>query len=71
MSWLAPLMFWYLHDKNHQVDGSSAVSEDDVFRVPFNDTAISHLLFLGMANTFENFAQDYSFTTCLVIRQSS
>lgn len=71
MSWLAPLVFWYLHDKEYKIDGQVVVSDDDIFRVPFNDTAISHLLFLGKAKTVEDFEQGYSFVTCRVIRRFS
>lgn len=71
MSWLAPLVFWYLHDRDYKVDEETIVSEDDVFRVPFNDTAVSHLLFLGLANEINDFSSDCSFVTCQITRRFS
>lgn len=69
MSWLAPLVFWYLHI-HKKVDGI-VVEADEVYKSPFADTAVSHLLFLGVAKRSRHFAQDRLFTTCRVLRRFS
>ena len=72
LSWLAPLVFWYLHI-NHKVDaeGRPVVDVDDVYKAPFADTAVSHLLFLGVAKQSNNFEQQRHFVTCRVLRRFS
>jgi len=69
LSWLAPIVFWYLH--THPVTGEKDVDVDEVYRVPFADTAVSHLLFVGVAKQSKNFAPDQLLTTCSVIRRFS
>lgn len=49
MSWLSPLVFWYLHVNAVKVHDEQVVNASDVYRFPFPDTAVSHLLFLGNA----------------------
>jgi hypothetical protein len=49
MSFLASMIFWYIYSRNIQQKGKSVVSKDDVYSVPFGDTAVAHLLFLGLA----------------------
>lgn len=44
-SWLAPLVFWYAYRHQKQ----NMVSKEDVYRYPFSDTVVSHLLFLSVA----------------------
>jgi hypothetical protein len=72
MSWLAPLVFWYVYVHECAVDGKEAVSNSDkVYQYPFADTAVSHLLFLGVAKKASNFSPDRLFITCRVLRRFS
>ena len=71
LSWLAPLVFWYLHSHEVQVDGRPVVHADDVYRSPFADTAVSHLLFLGMANKTTDLAGKRFFVTFRAQRRFS
>lgn len=71
LSWLAPLIFWYLHIEEVQVEGTVVVDADDVYKSPFADTAVSHLLFLGVAKHSDNFSQDRIFVTCPILRRFS
>jgi hypothetical protein len=72
MSWLAPLVFWYLYFNKFAVDGRLAVAEaEDVYQYPFADTAVSHLLFLGVAKNASNFSPERLFITCRVMRRFS
>ncbi|MBH8565347.1 hypothetical protein I8748_24725 [Nostoc sp. CENA67] len=71
MSWLAPLVFWYLYNKKVQVNRKIVVTSEDVYKSPFADTAVSHLLFLGVAKHLQNFSPDILFTTCRVLRRFS
>ena len=72
MSWLAPLVFWYLYVNKCAVDGRVAVSNaEEVYQYPFADTAVSHLLFLGVAKNASNFSPDRLFITCRVLRRFS
>lgn len=71
LSWLAPLVFWYLHDKKIKAKGELIVDDENVYKTPFSDTAVSHLLFLGLAKQSTNFAQDKHFVTCQVLRRFS
>jgi hypothetical protein len=72
MSWLAPLVFWYLYSNKSPVDGRVAVSTaEEVYQYPFADTAVSHLLFLGVAKNASNFSPERLFITCRVLRRFS
>ncbi len=72
MSWLAPLVFWYLYVKKIAVDEKVAVSNaEEVYQYPFADTAVSHLLFLGVAKQSSNFSPERLFITCRVLRRFS
>lgn len=72
MSWLAPLVFWYLYVNKCAVDGRVAVSNaEEVYQYRFADTAVSHLLFLGVAKNARNFSPDRLFITCRVLRRFS
>ena len=72
MSWLAPLVFWYLYVNKFAVDGRLAVAEaKEVYQYPFADTAVSHLLFLGVAKNASNFSPERLFITCRVMRRFS
>lgn len=72
MSWLAPLVFWYLYVNKFAVDGKVAVSNaEEVYQYPFADTAVSHLLFLGVAKQSSNFSPERLFITCRVLRRFS
>jgi hypothetical protein len=72
MSWLAPLVFWYLYSNKSPVDGRVAVSNaEEVYQYPFADTAVSHLLFLGVAKNASNFSPERLFITCRVLRRFS
>lgn len=65
-SWLAPLIFWYAQRRE-----SLTIREEHIYQVPFNDTVVSHLLFLGLANLVEDFHDGLMFTTCRAIRHFS
>ena len=72
MSWLAPLVFWYLYEERVAVKGKVVVDDKDrVYRPPFADTAVSHLLFLGMADQLGSFAKDTLFVSCRAFRRFS
>ena len=69
LSWLAPIAFWYLHVR--QSETGVKVDADDVYKSPFADTAISHLLFLGVAKDRKHFASDRLFVISPVVRRFS
>ncbi len=75
MSFLAPAIFWYIYHKNIQVNGRHVVSKDDVYSVPFGDTAVAHLLFLGFAKSQQHKPQNSSsvgiFVTFRAVRRFS
>lgn len=72
MSWLAPLVFWYLHKEGKKtLKGELVVTEDKVYRPLFADTAVSHLLFLGLAQFMENLSQNKFFVTFRAVRRFS
>ena len=72
MPWLSPLVFWYLH--HEQVEsrpGKLAVDEERVYRPLFADTAVSHLLFLGLAKEQPELAKSKLFVTFRALRRFS
>jgi hypothetical protein len=72
MSWLAPLVFWYLHyEQMESRKGKLVVDEDQVYRPPFADTAVSHLLFLGLAKEQPELAKGQLFVTFRAFRRFS
>lgn len=72
MSWLSPLVFWYLYNEQIAVKGKVVVKDKDrVYRPPFADTAVSHLLFLGLANRLKSFSKDTLFVSCRALRRFS
>jgi hypothetical protein len=72
MSWLAPIVFWYLHDKKvKDVSGNPVVSEEAVYRYVFPDTVVSHLLFFGLAKQMNSLPKNSVFVTCRVLRRFS
>ncbi len=72
MSWLAPLVFWYLHyEQMESHKGKLVVDEDQVYRPPFADTAVSHLLFLGLAKEQPELAKGQLFVTFRAFRRFS
>jgi hypothetical protein len=72
MSWLAPLVFWHLHVNKVKVDGRLVVpAEDEVYRARFADTAVSHLLFFGLAKRLGTLSAGLSFITFRAIRRFS
>ncbi len=68
-SWLAPLVFWYAYIC--QEDTEETLSSDDIYKFPFTDTAVSHLLFLGLANNLENYPNNRLFVTFRAKRRFS
>ncbi|MBD2019289.1 hypothetical protein H6F43_03715 [Leptolyngbya sp. FACHB-36] len=79
MSFLAPLIFWFIHQQDlRKTGGELVVSREDVYRIPFGDTAVAHLLFLGWskAQTAINMTnaspdEDYVFVTFRAVRRFS
>lgn len=72
MSWLAPLVFWYLHyERIESKSGTLVVDEERVYRPPFADTAVSHLLFLGMARAQTELVKNRLFVTFRALRRFS
>lgn len=71
MSWLAPLVFWYLHINEVKVNGRPVVSDNEVARHPFPDTAVSHLLFLGLMKQKGSTPDNSVFVTFRVLRRFS
>lgn len=74
LSYLSPLIFWYLHKHQIQVDGRPvAPNAGTVYRVPFTDTAVSHLLFLGLlkSDPAPDFAEGRIVTTFRLLRRFS
>lgn len=81
MSWLSPLVFWYLHTNAVSVRGQRVVAEaGDVYRPPLADSAVAHLIFAGLhsaAGTSINSMTDTTegrtgsapvFRTCVAVR---
>ena len=72
MSWLAPLVFWYLHVHKSKIDSSLVIpDEEEVYRARFADTAVSHLLFFGLAKKKETLPPGVSFVTFRAVRRFS
>ncbi len=72
MSWLAPLVFWYLHVNKSKIDSNLVVpDEEEVYRARFADTAVSHLLFFGLAKRKGTLPSGVSFVTFRAIRRFS
>ncbi|MCF4970284.1 hypothetical protein [Nostoc sp. CMAA1605] len=71
LSWLSPLVFWYLHNKKIQEQSKPIVTADDIYKAPFSDTSVSHLLFLGLAKKSSNFNKQKHFISCRVLRRFS
>jgi hypothetical protein len=72
MSWLAPLVFWYLHVNKAKVDGRLVLpEEEEVYRARFADTAVSHLLFFGLAKQLDSLPPAVSFVTFRAMRRFS
>lgn len=74
LSWLSPLIFWYIHKNGIKAEnGALVVEEDDVYTYPFADTVVSHLLFLGLAMTLnaDDLNSQKHFTTFHSIRRFS
>lgn len=49
MSFLAPIIFWYIYQQEIKFDNEVVATKEDIYSVPFGDTAVAHLLFLGLA----------------------
>jgi hypothetical protein len=49
MSFLAPIVFWYLYQQEIKFGNEVVATKEDIYSVPFGDTAVAHLLFLGLA----------------------
>jgi hypothetical protein len=65
-------VFWYLFIKEVKIGDKRVLeSPSDVFRVPFSDTAVSHLLFLGMAKRDAVFDEGKVYVTFRMLRRFS
>jgi hypothetical protein len=72
MPWIAPLTFWYLHvNKVKKADGTLVITEPEVYSHIFSDTAVSHLLFLGLAKSMNTLPEGSAFITFRVLRRFS
>lgn len=60
MSFLAPIIFWYLYQQEIKFGNEIVATKEDVYSVPFGDTAVAHLLFLGLAKKLPVTAQNDS-----------
>ena len=73
MSWLSPLVFWHLHATGTAVGGHPVVAEAaEVYRPPFTDSVVAHLVFLGLARQPAGPAPDgraTAYRTCVVLRR--
>ncbi|MCL5110686.1 MAG: hypothetical protein M1401_17855 [Chloroflexi bacterium] len=69
LSWLAPVVLWYIHTNGGE--STRVVSADHVYRPPFADTAVSHLLFLGLAKANRGTQEDRAYRTFRVMRRFS
>lgn len=73
MSWLSPLVFWYLHAQATEVRGQRVVADAaDVYRPPFTDSVVAHLVFLGLSRRPGPPvppATAVAFRTCVVLRR--
>ncbi|GIK76137.1 hypothetical protein FBR02_00145 [Anaerolineae bacterium CFX9] len=68
-SWIAPLVFWYAYINQGEED--TILSREDIYKYPFTDTAVSHLLFLGIANGLTEFPQNRLLVTFRAKRRFS
>lgn len=74
LSYLSPLIFWYLHKHQVEVEGRPVAPDPGtVYRAPFTDTAVSHLLFLGILKDDPNrdFSEGRIITTFRLLRRFS
>lgn len=70
LSWLSPLVMWYLLTRGATArDGQ--LSAEDVYKAHLTDTAVAHLLFLGLAKTLDGCIEGRAFRTFLMIRRFS
>jgi predicted transcriptional regulator len=60
MSFLAPMIFWYLYHQEIKFDNEVVATREDIYSVPFGDTAVAHLLFLGLAKKLPSAAKNDS-----------
>lgn len=60
MSFLAPIIFWYIYQQEIKFDNEIIATKEDVYSVPFGDTAVAHLLFLGLAKKLPSVKQSNS-----------
>ncbi len=68
-SWLAPLVFWFAYISQDEKD--QTIQTDDVYKYPFTDTVVSHLLFLGLSNGFNDFPAGHLLVTFRAKRRFS
>jgi hypothetical protein len=61
---------WYLHRRG-TVIGTRRIASDEVYRAPLADTAVPHLLFLGLALAQGPRLEGWGFRTFLLLRRFS
>jgi hypothetical protein len=71
LSWLAPLVFYVLYRMDLGDSEGGVIDEDDIYKPPFSDTVVSHLLFHGLALEEEGDLSDRMFITCRAVRNYS
>lgn len=70
LSWLSPLVMWYLLRRRVAVGGKH-ITPDQVYRPPLADTAVAHLLFLGLAKERKQALEGRAFRTFRLVRRFS
>ncbi len=60
-----------MHIKQVKVAGKVVVDDEDVYKAPLADTAVSQLLFVGLAKTNRNFERERVFLTFQPLRRFS
>jgi hypothetical protein len=70
LSWFAPLTMWYLHSRTIDVGGRT-LGAQDVYLSSLADTAVPHLLFLGLAKSCGVALESHAFRTFVMLRRFS
>lgn len=66
LSWMSPLVFWYLHTRPSK---DWKPGREAIYRPPLSDTAVVHLLFLGLAKSLSTLPDGMAFRTFRLARR--